>query len=131
MTVAEVSPHFVRAEGRDVLVIVDLSLYSLDALKKTAHRFTGRCAVHLQHEDETHVTVRLHLLREGVDGSLVAGEFVNALLDQTLREEIGLATEPVRNLILAHALSQTNLLSPELEEVEPHHDPLGIAQPDN
>ena len=63
------------------------------------------------------------------DIAALAGEFVNLLLDETLREEIGRETEPVRNLILAHALSETALLRPELETADPEADPLGSPSP--
>jgi hypothetical protein len=49
----------------------------------------------------------------------MAGEFCNALLDQTLREIVSQESEAERNLILAHALSRTTLIHPELETESP------------
>jgi hypothetical protein len=43
-------------------------------------------------------------------------------LDQSLREIVARESEPVRNLILAHALSRTPFVDPELETVDPFAD---------
>jgi His-Xaa-Ser system protein HxsD len=45
----------------------------------------------------------------------IAGEFCNELLDQTLREIVARESEPVRNLVLAHALSRTPFADTESE----------------
>ena len=148
--------HRLTGDGAAV-VTVDTSLYSPQSVRKAAHRLTGLCYVHLQrsgvpdldlaepvgsaHENLTAagngvpegrlLRVRLRPKPPAVtDIAALAGEFVNLLLDETLREEIGRETEPVRNLILAHALSETALLRPELETADPEADPLGIAEPD-
>ena len=147
---SEISPQFIRVEGDHLLVMVDARLYSVNALQKTAHRFTDRCAVHLSYETETLIAVRFHVTapskaasgkaasNNAASGSAtlkapnaeIAEAFLNELLDQTLRESIGQETEGVRNLLLAHALSETSLIHPELEDVDPRTDPLEIARTD-
>jgi His-Xaa-Ser system protein HxsD len=47
---------------------------------------------------------------ESQDEETLRGEFLNELLDQTLREQVARETELVRNLILAHALSKIDLI---------------------
>lgn len=123
--------EFISIEDDCVCARVDVGIYSRTALLKVAHRFTDRCHVHLQDEGETRVAVRFSLKDEGADCSALAGEFMNAVLDQTLREQVASETEPVRNLILAHALSNTALIHPELETIDPSDDPLGAGTPDS
>lgn len=119
--------------GPEAVLEVDLDLYSRVALLRTAHRFTGRCYVELGSLREPDATkagsVRVSLRPRSGEGKLqeLTGEFLNDLLDETLREEIARETEPVRNLLLAHALSETTFLRPELEDVDPESDPLGVA----
>lgn len=122
---------FVIAEGDILYARVDLGIYSATALLKVAHRFTDRCFLHLQTEADGSVGVRFRTKRPNTDRNVLAGDFMNELLDQTLREEVARETEPVRNLILAHALSETTLLRPELDSIDPAEDPYGIGKPDS
>ena len=64
-----------------------------------------------------------HRMRRILEAADLAGMFCNELLDQALRAKLSEETEPVRNLILAHALSHTSLTE-DLESVEPGDDPL-------
>lgn len=102
---------------------VDLCVYGLPALLKVADKFTDRCFVHLQKRGEHIVEVRFrskdHPL---VSLDSIAGEFVNEILDQTLREIVSRESEPVRNLVLAHALSRVDLVSSESASPQ-HNDP--------
>jgi His-Xaa-Ser system protein HxsD len=77
---------------------------------KVVYRFTDRCFVLLQHRTDKIVEVRFKV-KNPHESSLdqVAGEFCNELLDQTLREIISKESEPVRNLVLAHALSRSQI----------------------
>lgn len=122
-----------------VVLEVSLNGYSLTALHKVAHRFTDRYYVHLNpvgEESPAQYLVRLQPKPSNAKdfGSLdvenLAGEFANELLDQTLREEVARESEPVRNLILAHALSSADFLHPELEAADPSDDPRDITRPD-
>jgi His-Xaa-Ser system protein HxsD len=109
---------FIVAKGDLLYATVDLGIYSLPALLRVAYRFTNRCYLHLQYEGEKQVGVRFRGKIRGADLAAIAGEFANELLDQTLREIVSQESEPVRNLILAHALSNTALIHPELEALD-------------
>lgn len=111
--------EFIQSEGPLLLATVDLDVYSMTSLLKVAHKFTDRCYLHLQGAGERTVEVRFRSKKAESDCSDIVGAFFNELLDQTLREFVGTESEPVRNLILAHALSNTTLLHPELETAEP------------
>lgn len=123
--------NFLITEGDSVCATVHLGAYSITALQRVAHKFTNRCYVHLEPMDEQRVVVRFRAKSSGTELSTMAGEFMNELLDQTLRETVGRETEAVRNLLLAHALSNTSLIRPELETTDPSDDPLGVSVPDD
>ena len=88
---------------------VDLGIYGLAALQKVAYKFTDRCFIHLKHRDDRIVEVRFRSKGSQLSLDSIAGEFCNEILDQRLREIVGRESEPVRNLILAHALSRVGL----------------------
>lgn len=122
--------RFLVSAGEALVATVDLTLYSERALLATAHQFTHLVHAHLERQTPHSVVVRFQAKEPGKALDYLAGEFMNALLDQTLREKVQAETEGVRNLILAHALSQVSLLRPELETAEPFADPDGIGLPD-
>jgi His-Xaa-Ser system protein HxsD len=110
-----VTARFLCQDDQGLLMEVDLEVYGLPALLKVAYKFTNRCFVHLQHRRDRIVEVRFRPKERQVPLDLVAGEFCNELLDQRLRETISRESEPVRNLVLAHALSGVGLASLESE----------------
>lgn len=110
---------FVRQDGDAVLLHVDLDVYSVGSLLHVAHKFTDRCYVHIQRADDRSVEVRIRGKVVSPDLEAIAGQFCNELLDQTLREKVSKESLPTRNLILAHALSRTPFVEPELETGRP------------
>jgi His-Xaa-Ser system protein HxsD len=98
----------------DYELSVSLNLYSLEAVKKTAYKFTDRFGVFLSssEDDDGKVIVTFNHDNESVreNFDLVYDEFCNELLDQDLRGTVVKQTEGVRNLILAQAFSKTSLL---------------------
>jgi His-Xaa-Ser system protein HxsD len=103
----------VQKDGDSLLMEVDLGVYGLPALLKVADRFTDRCFVHVQRRNEQFVEVRLQSKDLRVPLEPIVGEFCNEVLDQRLREIVARESEPVRNLILAHALSGISLTDSE------------------
>jgi His-Xaa-Ser system protein HxsD len=120
----------IRTEGPDRLAQIDLSVYSLEAVLKSAYRFTGRCYVHLQHGNINTVEVRMRPKRKEDDPDLAVRNFLNDLLDQRMRGLIAAETAGERILIMAHALSRANLVRPDLESAEPTTDPQHVSTPD-
>lgn len=116
------TPHFLHTDGSGLLAEVDLGVYGLSALLKVAYRFTDRCYLHLQQRTPTQIEVRFRAKATEISLDEIAGEFLNELLDQSLREIVLRESEAERNLILAHALSRTTLLHPELESTDPFSD---------
>jgi len=93
---------------------LDLEAYSLDSVKRSAYRFSDQFAFDLVVEGRV---ARCTLIfpdavsAEAIETSVVA--FRKELLDQDLRQAIRSETANVRNVILAHAFSQTRLVSHE------------------
>jgi His-Xaa-Ser system protein HxsD len=132
--------HQMRIAASTAVVTVDTGIYSVSAIGRAAHRLTGGCSVFLNRPEaegeilpgqKVEISLRL---RDGEQNSQLLGraaeDFMNLLLDETLREEIGRETEPVRNLILAHALSGSDVLQAAFAEADPREDPLRIAEAD-
>jgi len=117
------------SDGPMRLVTVDTSIYSLKAVLKSAYSFTARAYLHLQYRDATVIEVRIRPKRATEDPESVVFDFLNDLIDQRLRDLIAAETEQTRDLILAHALSKTCLLAPELETSDPRTDPLRVSLP--
>ncbi len=115
---------------QEATIRVDVSLYGEDALLRAAHRLTDRCGVQIERGHEGEVLVRLARRQSLDDLERLAQDFLNELLDQTLRARIRAETEPVRRLLIAQAFSSANLLNPPLDDVDPESDPLQIGMPD-
>jgi His-Xaa-Ser system protein HxsD len=122
-----VNATFLQADGGGLFAVVDLGVYDLSALLRVAYRFTDRCYLHLQKRTEHLVEVRFRPKAGEPPLDKIAGEFCNELLDQSLREIVARESEPVRNLILAHALSRTPFVDPELETTNPFAAPQSNA----
>lgn len=105
--------QFLHHDDGGLLMEVDLGVYGLAALLKVADKFTDRCFVHLQRRNEQIVEVRFRSKGPQFALDSIAGEFCNEVLDQRLREIVARESEPVRNLVLAHALSGVGLANPE------------------
>ncbi|HAT9492384.1 TPA: His-Xaa-Ser system protein HxsD [Legionella pneumophila subsp. pneumophila] len=95
--------------------VLSTSTYSLNAIKKVCYQFSSSFSVKLEKIDEENVKILFKFSepqqREKVE--LMISNFLQALLDQDLREIVANETEGVRNLILAHAFSKTTLIDPE------------------
>jgi len=93
-------------------VVFERALFSSDSLKRAAYRFVEQFSVDFVTEGERYVCNLTFKPNKSEDGaSLLVSEFRNEVLDQDLREAIKKETEPVRNLILAHAFSKTSLVN--------------------
>jgi His-Xaa-Ser system protein HxsD len=91
---------------------VDLQVYRLVAVQKTAYRLAERCTAMLGSPDSEVLPLTL-LFRPGTverEAFETARAFFQELLDQELREKIAEETQPLRALILAHAFSKTGLI---------------------
>lgn len=110
-------------------VCVDTAVYSLEALFRVCYAFTDRCYLFLQPEEGSQV-IRVRFTRKAADSDmpLLAGEFANELINQRVRSLIASETRAVRELIVAQAFAEADLLDRSLQESDYVDDPRGIAR---
>ena len=110
-------------------VSVDTSVYSLEALFRVCYAFTDRCYLFLQPEESSPV-IRVRITRKSPDCDMttLAGEFSNELINQRVRLQIASETRSIRELIVAQAFAEADLLDRSLSESDYVGDPKGIAR---
>ncbi len=101
----------ISCDLNDCSLSLDTSIYSLDSIKKAAYKFADKASVIISPSSGTVVTIVFHFVGRQTEGGpdQVISDFCNELLDQDLRDRIKKETEPLRNLLLAHAFSRTTL----------------------
>lgn len=120
------------AQCPSVSIAIDTRLYSVSAAMRAAYKFTGRYHVALDQPalegaSQLTVTLRAQSPSQIVDERQLTGDFLNELLDQRLRETLQAEFGAVRELIVAQAFADTNLLDPALDDIDYRDDPLGIG----
>ena len=98
--------------GSAVRTGLDLQVYRLAAIKKTAYRLAAQVTVALGEVSDGKVAATL-LFKEGTTREKameVVRLFFQELVDQELREHIAEETAPLRALILANAFSKADLI---------------------
>ncbi|MES0205260.1 hypothetical protein [Mesorhizobium sp. LNHC209A00] len=90
----------------------DLSVFSLDCVKRAAYRVTGNAAVDITIEDGFAVcTINFSKAVGWVSADAAKERLRLEVLDQDLRSSIAAETATVRNAILALAFSRSGLQS--------------------
>ena len=94
---------------------IDLRIHRPSAVKKVAYKLADRCTAVLRTvgEFEWEVALAFPIATREEVVLATARTFLQELLDQDLREEIGDETRAVRSLILAAAYSKTGLIQHE------------------
>jgi His-Xaa-Ser system protein HxsD len=124
MTAANEYPD-IRADG-SICFRAQVNVYPLEAVKRAAHEFTDRAYVFIASEAETSV-VTLRPKLESEDPQKLAGDFCNSLLDHALRIEIGSATRQIRDLLVAQAFVEADLLDRRDSDSSLESDPRGLT----
>lgn len=107
---------------------VDTAIYSLEALFRVCYAFTDRCYLFLEPATkDTSVVVRITGKKPDFDLDTVAGEFSNALIDERVRRSIARETMSIRELIVAQAFAEVDILDRSLAEASYIEDPKRIA----
>src|SRR5713226_5212049 len=118
------APHVPRAwtlDGRRIALALDLSVYSIGAIRAASYKFTDRCYVYLALGDAARTVIAVLAAKDthaslAVDALL--GEFVNEILDQQIRESLAAEFGPLQALIAAQAFAEGNLLDPERDDAD-------------
>lgn len=95
-------------------VTFDSAVFSLDVVKTACYRFLDKCSPSIELRDGV-IVCQLQFDSRFSEAS-IAAEIANLrkeVLDQDLRQKLKIETEPLRNLILAHAFSKTGLIADE------------------
>ena len=109
-------------------ITVDLTIYPIELVLRTCHAFTARCHV-LPRATETNRVALDFAPRDETDSLRdLAGEFANALLDFRLRSIIAAETQTIRELLVAQAFCEADLLDRSDIESDEYDDPRGIVQ---
>jgi His-Xaa-Ser system protein HxsD len=117
----------VRLENDGARIILDVneSIYCRDAILRACYWFSDRCHSFVTQSNPGILSITLTPKPEGPPiGSLVA-DFEDALLEQQLRWEIGQTTSQIRELIVAKAFAEADIL--EDAPVGDYRDPLDLA----
>lgn len=116
-----------------VSIEVDTQLYPLPAVMRAAYKFTGQYHVALHRPDDSNEPrVRVTLTPKSPGGRVseqqLTGDFLNELLDQAVRGRLEAEFGPVRELIVAQAFSEANLLDLARDDGDYNDDPLSIGR---
>jgi His-Xaa-Ser system protein HxsD len=120
-----------------VSVLVDSSLYPLEALYGAAYIFIDRCYVLLDKPDATHFKISLSTKKGDADAETLkalVGEFSNELLSSAWRAKITQENRAIIESVTSRAIAGA-MGPPSFDDLaafdfteEPFEDPLGIAQ---
>ena len=119
-------PVVTRTHGF-VGVRVAREVFCLDALLRSAYRFTDRCHVFLESGDDDRFWVAVLRPKGEADADVLVGDFANDLIDQQLRMRLETQFGHLRTLMVAQAFSEGNLLDPSQIDGDPQTDPRAIA----
>lgn len=101
-------------ELQTISVNFDSRVYTLLAVKKAAYKYIDSFSADISlANDEVRCLLKLTSPRSDEIVARLVDDFKKEVLDQDLREKLKVETEPVRNLILAHAFSKTGIISHE------------------
>ena len=84
-------------------------VYGLESIKKAAYRFIDKFSIDINPGNGA-IECILNFTDTEKSIPFWVDEFKKEVLDQDLRQAIKAESEPVRNLILAHAFSQSALI---------------------
>lgn len=112
-----------------VALRVDLSVFAIEAVLRAAYKLTDRCHLFVERpsEEAEQVVVTFRPKGEVVVIDAIVGEFANELVDQQLREHLAREAGPIREILVAQAFAEGNLLDPDREDGDYVHDPKGIG----
>ena len=101
-------------EAKTIAVNFDSHVFSLTAVKKAAYRYIDSFSADISvKDDEIRCLLNFTSPKSDESCARLTDDFKKEVLDQDLREKLKAETEPVRNLILAHAFSKTGIISHE------------------
>lgn len=108
-------------------ISVDLTVYALDVLMRACHALSGRCSVAIRRGQDARVLLDF-TARDAADALDDLPRALNdLLLDYTLRASIAEETRAIRELLVAQAFCEADLLDRRLVDADEYDDPRGIV----
>ena len=100
-----------RVENESELtMILDTTIYPLEAIQRACYWLTDRCHVLLEPAERPQdIRARLVSKAPRQDMREIAGEFGNRVLDEELRRQIRDETKTIRDLIVTQAFAEAEL----------------------
>jgi His-Xaa-Ser system protein HxsD len=114
-------------QNEQAIFKVDTTIYSKACLFRACYKFTDRAYVFLSRPDDdpNSIVVSITSKQIGCDPRQIIREFSNELIDQGTREILEEEFGPIRNLIVAQAFSEGNLLE-RISPAKIDDEPRGI-----
>src|SRR5439155_21588648 len=110
------------------VIRVSRRVYGVSAIFRTCYRFTDNYYLYLRPDGADDLRVFIKPKRLQSDLAEAAGLFANDLIDQRLRLEVARETTAIRELIVAQAFAEGNLLPDSKQGADPASDPLKITE---
>jgi His-Xaa-Ser system protein HxsD len=109
-------------------IFVDTRIYMLEVLFRACYIFTDRCYLFLEPSEEPDV-INVRFSRKAANSVLssIAAEFCNELVNQRVRQDIARETKPIRELIVAQAFAEADLIDRSDSEASYIDDPRHIG----
>jgi His-Xaa-Ser system protein HxsD len=126
-----------RFEDGALRIALSLDTYRLEAIFRSCYWLTDRCFVYLGPPREGVIEVTLIAKsRSDKDTDRLTWQFLNDLVDQQLRISINEETRTIREMIVAQAFADTDLIDDQgkpvnqsgLGDRRPNDDPEGMRQ---
>jgi len=104
--VSDLIPWCPEAVGYETHVVVDTTLYSLDAILRTCYRYSDQLFLFLVPADDGAVAVWFRRREPDAELATLVGSFGNELVDQQLRTNLFEQTKSIREQIVAQAFGE-------------------------
>ncbi len=123
--------NIIQSTDKDTLCVsINSDIYTLDAIFKTCYWYTEKCYLYLGKSNNIVNVFFKSKKDQSLDLSCLAGEFLNELINQRIRVQVTNETGKVRELIIAQAFAEGNLLPDKETEKAKNiylEDPLEIT----
>ena len=94
------------AQSNKASLYIDLSVYPLIAVEKTAYEFSNRASCIIRRTAENMVTVELDLSLSSSDANQLERDFISRVADFSIQSKIDSETRVVRDALVSAALSE-------------------------
>jgi His-Xaa-Ser system protein HxsD len=122
-------PLAAGASRSGLVLEVDLTIYEIESVLRACYKMTDRLYAHLARDPETPERAQVAVLSKssGEDPEALVGELCNELIDQQIRTALAREAGPLREMIVAQAFAEGNLLDSQRDDGNYVEDPRGAG----